>query len=946
VIGRARIPVLLAALGMLLAAPTVARADFGIVPGSVSAVAENENGSLDFQAGSHPYSFTVGFNLKTEAGGKVEGGAPREVVVDLPPGLVGNPEAVPKCTRQAFEGFLPSCPVESQIGVLRVSVESAGLVAGPIYNMVAPPGQAAQIGFDAATRNALQGALVKTEAGYAVEVSALFPLETSEVAETIWGVPADPGHTPERGHEAGASQENEPSSAPLLPYLTLPASCESAPEITVRVDSVLAPGVYSQQSAPFRDTGGNPSPFSGCDSVPFDPAIAAQPTTKLASNPSGLDFELKLPNKGLLSPGGIAETQPRKTVVTLPEGVTVNPSFAEGVAVCTEAQYKAEQVESSPGEGCPEASKLGSVVARSPLIEEAIEGSLYLAAPYENPFGTLTALYLVARAPERGVLVKQAGKVELNSGTGQITSTFDALPPLPYGDFKLHFREGARAPLSTPQACGDYQTVSELTPFSSSVPKPVLSSMTIERGADGGTCPAGGVPPLKPGLLAGSINNAAGRYSPFYARIFRSDAEQEITHFSIKLPLGVTGRLAGIPFCSDAAIAAAKSRERQPHGGQEEIDHPSCPQTSEVGHTLVGAGVGSSLTYVPGKVYLAGPYRGDSLSIVAITAAKAGPFDLGTVVVREGLEINPETAEVFVDSTGSDPIPHIIAGVPVRLRDIRIYVDKPHFMLNPTSCKPTGTASTVLGAGTDFSSEADDRPVTITTRYQAADCGSLGYKPRLELKLKGATKRSGNPALTAILRPRPGDANSQRVSVALPHSEFLDQGHIKTICTRVQFKAGPGNGAQCPAGSIYGKAKVWTPLLADPLEGPVFLRSSEHPLPDLVLALHGLIDFDAVGRIDSVNGGIRNTFETVPDAPIEKVELSFGGGKKSLLENSTDLCVGSHKATAEFAGQNGKELQRKVPLGVRCPKQAKRARDKRGQARLGRRLLLDWHPAW
>ncbi|HVD38802.1 MAG TPA: hypothetical protein VNC15_08230, partial [Solirubrobacterales bacterium] len=388
-------------------------------------------------------------------------------------------------------------------------------------------------------------------------------------------------------------------------------------------------------------------------------------------------------------------------------------------------------------------------------------------------------------------------------------------------------------------------------------------------------------------------------------------------HFSIKLPPGVVGKLAGIPFCPDSAIAAAKARTG-PDGGAEELASPSCPAASEVWHTLVGSGVGSVLTYVPGKVYLAGPYHGSPLSIAAITAAKVGPFDLGTVVVREALRINPETAEVFVDATGSDPIPHIIQGIPVHARDIRVYVDRPKFVLNPTSCERTSTASTVLGSGLDFSSEADDNPLTVTSPFQAADCASLGFKPRLSLRLKGKTRRGGNPALRAVLRPRPGNANPSRISVALPHSEFLDQGHIRTVCTRVQFKAGAGNGAECPSGSIYGHAKAWTPLFSKPLEGPVFLRSSEHALPDLVLALHGLVDIDAVGRIDSVKGKIRNSFDFVPDAPISKVVLNLQGGKKGLLVNSTDICRGSHKAVVKMEGHNGRLHNLRAPLKATC----------------------------
>jgi hypothetical protein len=436
---------------------------------------------------------------------------------------------------------------------------------------------------------------------------------------------------------------------------------------------------------------------------------------------------------------------------------------------------------------------------------------------------------------------------------------------------------------------------------------------------DGGACPSGGTPPFHPGLQAGTINNAAGKFSPFNVRLTRNDGEQEFTNFSIKLPPGVVGKLAGIPFCSDAAIAAAKSRTG-PNGGQEELENPSCPAASQVGRTLVGAGVGASLTYVPGKLYLAGPYHGSPLSIVSITAAKVGPFDLGTVVIRAALRINPETAEVFVDATGSDPIPHIIQGIPVHARDIRIYTDRPEFALNPTSCERTSTASTVLGSGLDFGSASDDVPVTVTSPFQAADCANLGFKPRLQLQLRGKIHRGGNPALRAILRPRMGDANAARISVALPHSEFLDNANFRTICTRLQFKAGPGNGAECPAGSVYGHARAWTPLFEKPLEGPVFLRSSEHPLPDLVLALHGLVDIQAVGRIDSVKGGIRNTFDFVPDAPITKVIVDFQGGKKSLLENSTNICRGKHQATVKMKGHNGKVHNFLAPLKAKCPK--------------------------
>ena len=937
---RRNLLILLALCGSL-ALPATAQADFGFVPGSVSVTALNRDGTVDTEASSHPYGFAVHFDLKTDESGFTEGGVMRDVLVDLPPGFIGNPQAMARCPRQQFEGPLPYCPQSTQVGYLRTILPGIGLAVGPVYNLVPPPGSASQFGFSVLNFNSLQYASVRSEEGYGINFSAPdVPIALRSVTETIWGVPADPGHDSERtchNPESGSPFEGCSSDAPRQAFLSMPATCDAPLQTIVKADSKEEPGAFVEETAESLDNGGHPAALTGCDGVPFEPKIAAQPTTKLASNPSGLDFELKLPNQGLTSPGGITETEPKKTVVTLPKGMSVNPSFAEGVSVCSQAQYKAEKIDTKAGAGCPEASKLGSVHALSPLLEEPIEGAVYLAAPYENPFGTLTALYLIARAPERGVLVKQAGKVEFDPSTGQITTTFEGLPPIPYSSFKLHFREGARAPLATPSACGEYQTTARFTPFSAKGDSEAISttgSFQIERGPDGGACPSGGLPPFKPGLIAGSINNAAGRFSPFNVRLFRTDAEQEFTRFSIKLPPGVVGKLAGVPFCSEAGIAQAIARTGI-HGGQEELAHPSCPAASEIGHSLAGAGVGSALAYAPGKLYLAGPYHGSAISLVAITAAKVGPFDLGTVVIRQAFKVDPETGEVFIDATGSDPIPHIIKGVPVHARDIRAYTDRPQFVLNPTSCKRTSTASTLLGSGLDFVSEADDRPVTVSTPFQAADCAALPFKPKLSLSLKGGTNRGSHPALKATLKMNGfGEAGVRRAQVILPSSEFIENAHFNTICTRVQFKQGAHPGEKCPAGSIYGYAVAKTPLLSEPLEGPVFLRSSEHQLPDVVAALHnGEIDVVLDGKVDSVKGRLRNTFEATPDAPVSSFVISLLGGKKGLFVNSTDLCKGTHKAEANFTGQNGKQWDKKPEVVALGCKGSGKAKHKRRRAR-------------
>jgi hypothetical protein len=922
--------IMLIAVLAALAAPSTAHGEFGFVPGTASVTALNADGTIAGQAASHPYSFTVHVDLKTDSGGKPDGGDMRSARALLPRGFYGNPEAVPACPRQEFEGSIPHCSTDTQIGILRAIVAGIGEIKGPLYNVEPPHGVAAEIGYsDNIGFIVQQYASLESDNEYRFRVVASnIPIGTTSVTETIWGTPADPSHDSERGSvEGGGGVDGAPSNAPRLPFLTLPVECRSPFSTFFQADSVLAPGALAEIEAPNVDAGGNPVAMTGCESVPFEPSIAARPTTRLAESPGGLDFELNMPNRGLLDSKAIAETAPEKVEVTLPEGVTLNPSAAEGLGVCSQALYEAEGLLALAGGGCPDASRLGSILIHSPLLDELIEGSLYLAKPYENPSGSLFALYLVARGPGHGILVKQAGRVEPDPRTGQLITTFEGLPPLPYSDLRLHFREGPRAPLVTPPACGEYTTTARLYPASEpDTPYTVTAPFNVERGSEGGACPSGALP-FNPSFEAGAINNNAGAYSPFGMLLTRRDGDQDLTKFSSVLPPGVVGRLAGTAQCPVSAIAQARSRQGE-HGGQEEKENPSCPASSQIGHVLAGAGVGAVLTYVPGNLYLSGPLNGAPLSVVAIVPAVAGPFDAGTVVTQEALRINPLTAEVEADGSSSDPIPHILRGIPLKVRDLRVYVDKPDFTLNPTSCDPSASKATIWSGGFDVFSALDDSPHALESRFQAASCANLGFKPRLSLSLKGGTRRGAHPALTGTYKPRPGDANTKSLVLTLPHSAFLDQGHIRTICTRVQFAANGGAGRGCPAGAVYGKAKAFTPLLDEPLEGPVFLRSSNHNLPDFVASLHGLVDVEAVARIDSKHGGIRATFNTIPDAPLTKVVVQMQGAKKGLIVNSTNLCAGSHRADARFAGHNGKRSSGRPEVGASCGAKKRKRHDR------------------
>ena len=950
----------LAPLGVLLIAlaalwaPGIAQADFGISAPQIEF--READGSPARQAGSHPYALDIFFEVnRHEEGGQpfVDGGDIKDLIFEQARGFVGDTTAVARCSTIDFATIVnhePSCPDQSAVGVSAATITDpnpANALPAAVYNLDPPPGVPVRLGFVVQETPVVIDIAIKPSPDYNAvggPVDIPQPLTVFSSAFELWGEPSDPAHDFARGHcfsyalpsAAGVIVEGRlnfqhegPQCAEAgqrKPFLTLPRTCTPL-QTVYRLDPWSEPGAFRSGSVP---TG----PFEGCGRLGFDPHIASRASTDSAESGSGLDFEIDFRDpvdhsgEGLTEPGGIASSDIKKTVVALPEGMTVDPSLAEGLGVCTPADLARETLAADPGGGCPNASKIGTVSVDTPLVEEPIEGSVFLAQQddpttptpgAENPFDSLIAFYIVIEDKPLGILVKVPAKVEPDPRTGQLLTTVDDIPQLPFSVFRFHFDEGQRPTLITPPACGQYETAVQFTPWAR--PEETITrtaSFQIAHGVGGGPCPPGGAPPFNPGFEAGSQNNAAATYSPFLMRLTRQDGEQDITRFSSVLPPGLAGKIAGVGRCSEAEIAHAIAAR-----GRAELASPSCPADSEIGHTLAGAGVGSALTYVPGFLYLAGPYHGDPLSVLAVTPAVAGPFDVGDVVVRIALTLDPRSGEVHVDGSASDPIPHILAGIPLKVREIRVAVDRPQFTLNPTSCAPSAVRATLFGSGLDLFSAADDGPVELSSRYQAADCARLGFKPRLALKLKGGTKRGRFPALRAVYSPRPGEANLSRLALAFPRSEFIEQGHFRTICTRVQFAAGPGFGARCPKGSVYGHVKAWTPLLSEPLSGPVFLRSSDHNLPDAVFALHGPpsaeVQLEVPLRIDSVHGRLRATLSGAPDDPVSRAVVHMQGGQKGLFVNSTGLCAKRHRARANLLGQNGRrELAHPVVRALGC----------------------------
>jgi hypothetical protein len=904
---------------------------FGFLPGSqgLATLFTQADGLPSLAAGSHPDQLTINLGFPVEQpvvdGPTTSAGHPRDIVTDLPQGVVVNPNATAKtCTElQLLE---EQCPAESQVGLVTVVTDTLGPRPefSQVYNMKAPPGSPAMFAFEAAGTSkagvivhVTGGVRSEGDFGLYAESTDILARDTSPLEDfqlQLWGHPADSSHDQVRGECVF-----KPSAAPCsvtprdTPLLTMPSACSETLTTAARARSWEEENAGIEElgheaRAESTDVTGNPVGVSECSTLKFSPTLTVRPETGSAQSPSGVEIKLSVPQ----AVGREKATSTLKgTVVTFPKGLAANAAAAGGQKACSPAEIgmltgvgETPVHLSDEHAKCLDASKIGTLEVSTPVLDHTLPGAVYLAEPYQNPFGTLLAAYLVIDSPQDGLVTKLASKIEADPETGQLTASVEDAPQLPISEVKINLFGGPRSAMRTPITCGAFTTRSVLTPWSGQPPVEKTDSFQMTRGPSGRPCVSSEAEmPNHPGFEAGTATPLAGAYSPFLGRLTRDDGEQQLKSFNATLPPGLTGKLAGVGTCSDAAIATARSKS-----GQQELTSPSCPASSLIGQVEAGAGAGPDPYYTTGKIYMAGPYKGAPLSAVAITPAVAGPFDLGNVVIQVPTYLDPVTAVLSVKN--GEEFPHILKGIPLELRDARISLNRNQFTLNPTSCSPkaiTGQAISLLG-----------NIAPLFERFQVGGCKGLDYEPKLFIRLKGGTKRGAHPSLRAVLEAKPGqEANTAKTSVALPRSEFLENAHIQTVCTRVQFAA-----EQCPKGAIYGSAKAITPLLDEPLEGPVYLRSSSHELPDMVAALKGPpsrpIKIELAGRIDSVNGGIRSTFDFVPDQPVTKFILSMKGGKKGLIINSRDICAHTYRAQAKFDGQNSKTHDFRPELKASC----------------------------
>jgi len=866
----------------------------------------------------------------------IKGRTIKTLRVDLPPGLTNNPTATPRCSQADFknkvgEFTVPLCDPSTIVGreeVTLVTNENEVEIAPgvkvpegfiippstatgtriPVYNIEPNAGEPALYGFVAAGKEVV---FLKTDVSWESDYHEAFTIELPDVQPEFSTLKS---RLISFGRAGNGTYLNNPTTC------IKPAEFPRLYSTWFRAESYLEPDpAFPNGSTPAEAALPPGVEQTGCGLVPFDPSIDVSPGTAQVDSPAPATVTTKVP----FITGGenVSESHLRKAVVTLPSGMGLNPSGSNGLVACTDAQFK-KGVRTYNNE-CPAASQIGTAEITSPPLAKPLRGAIYVGTQNSsNPeSGDEFRVLVEAKEPNEGIAVRLVGNTAANKTTGQLTTTFDeqevgplagklpqGLPQAPFEAVTLRF-DGPHLVLTSPPTCSAANSGGQMEPWARpGEQKPVSASFTLSSVPGGGTCPTTlAARKFVPSYTAKSNSTKAGKYSPFKVNIGRTDGQQELKGVNVTLPKGLTGNLSGIPYCSATSLAAAAA-----HNGAAEKASPSCSSKSQIATTSTVAGTGDKAVTLAGKAYLSGPYKGAPLSMDVITPALSGPFDLGTVVVRVALNVNPKTAQV---NAVSDAIPDVFGGVKLDLRSIDVNVNRKKFMLNPTGCAKQATAGFLNGGGGDPTNPAAWSSYQVSAPYQATKCKKLGFRPKLSTKLvaKGNTTRAKHPKLRAILTTRKGDANVLRSALALPHALFLDQGNIRTVCTKPQLAA-----KKCPKAAIYGHAEAKSPLLKKKLKGPVYLVSSKHELPDLVADLRGQVRIQLYGVISSKHGGIKTVFNNTPDVPVNKFILRMKGGKKKgLLQNSQNLCSGPLSSVMSMKGYNGKKVKNnRLPLEV------------------------------
>jgi uncharacterized repeat protein (TIGR01451 family) len=878
------------------------------------------SGEEDTQAGSHPYELTasLAYNISSreipspandESEFPLADAAPKDLEVQLPPGLIGNPNRMPKCGQQAFlERKALNCPVDTQVGTVRPYFYGVFHEAVyPIYDIVPPPGQPAELGFSIANIGHVPIFFhVRSNSDYGLTMQLSNIPDTGPLLGailTLWGVPAEAGHDLEREGTVGEGQQEASefckpevtfkgglevregcsSDAPAVPFLTLPSKCQAEPlEVPVLTDSWENPGQFL--SPPLKPIAA--ASITGCEALAFTPSLSVTPETTRAGAPSGYTIDVHVSQNE--DPEGSSMPDLRKVVVSLPPGTVISPSGTQGVQGCTPEQFGLHSLATA---SCPPQSQIGTAKISTPWLPAPLEGQLFLATPECSPCSGAQAqegklVRLLLQAQGSGVIAKLEGATSIDQSTGQLTVTFANSPELPVEDVKLALNGGSRAPLANPSTCGvPLAASSELTPYSSETPAQPSSEPFELSG-----CHA---PQFAPSFLAGTTNNQAGAFSPLTVTLSRTDQDEPLHALTVHLAPGLLGMLATVPLCQQAQVQVG-----------------ACSAQSEIGTATVGAGPGANPLFITGRVYLTGPYEGAPFGLSIVVPAIAGPFNLGTIVLGARITVNPSTAAL---SIASGPLPQQADGIPLQIKTVNLDIDRQGFTFNPTNCQRlsvTGEAFSTAGATAQASSP-----------FQAANCATLAFKPKLSALTHAKTSKADGAYLHVRIAATPGQANIAKLKIDLPKQLAPRLTTLQHACAAAVLAANPGD---CPAASVLGSVTLITPILEHALVGPVYLVSDGGAAtPDLEFVLQGEgVTVDVVGQTTIKHDQISAAFRALPDVPFTTLGLVLDESQHSLFAANLpakarrSMCGQSLSMPAAITGQNGAVIKQTIKVSV------------------------------
>lgn len=941
---------------------------FGVEEQSFSIVPEEEGGTVDARAGSHPYQLTTNFALNQTADPVSPPAMPKDLKFTLPPGLVANAATFPRCSEVAFlaegpgNGFADLCANDAAVGVVDLTIRepefgnrATATYPVPVFNLNPKQGEPARFGFYFNGLTVTIDFSLRTGGDYGATATVSNITEISNfLAETltIWGVPGESTHDTTRGWGCvaggfyqfnGSPPCNPAQQSHPTPFLTLPTSCAGPFTATVEGDSWptkadpegkrLAEG--PQNSTSLHDESERPLGITSCNQLPFSPFIEVAPDVQEASTSTGLSVHVRVPQEANENAQGLASSSVKDITVALPEGFAINPAGANGLEACSEAgvgflgqtEFNPETEHGDetmlftptlPNPFCPTAAKVGTVEITSPLLPptQHVKGAVYIATQNQNPFGSLIAMYIVAEDPVSGVLVKLPGEVHLTD-SGQLVTTFKNSPQVPFEDAELHFFGGERAPLSTPSHCGTYTTNATFTPWSGQESVASQSHFEITGGPHGGPCP-GAQLPFSPSLTGGTMDVNAGRFSPLTTTIGREDGDQNLQSVQLHMPAGLEGILKGVKLCPEA-----------------QANEGTCGPESQIGETTVSAGVGSDPVSIKGgRVYLTEKYKGAPFGLSIVNPVKAGPFDLehdtsnpgqqpacDCLVVRAKIEVDPHTADLTVttDPSGPHAIPDLIDGVPAQIQKVNVLINRDHFTFNPTNCGALKMTSTIASDGGATAAAA--------VPFQVTNCAGLKFTPKFSVATAAKSSKADGASLVFKISYPAGAMGTQswfkEAKFDIPKQLPARLTTLQKACVAQVFEVNP---AACPAASLIGHAVVRTPVLPVPLAGPVYFVSYGNlRFPDAVVVLQGYgVTVDLVGEtfIDGKTGVTSATFASTPDVPFESIEVTiprgptseFGANLPASAKGS--FCGQKLKMPVEFKAQNGLEVHESAPVAV------------------------------